>query len=49
MSDDKISGLFKQVREERGRELVIALDNGDTLHGTYPAVHSKDSSLQRGS
>ena len=36
----KISGLFKHVREERGRASVIALDNGDTLHGTFPAVHS---------
>lgn len=27
----KISGLLKTVREECGRESVIALDNGDTL------------------
>ena len=37
----KISGYFKQVRGERGADAVIALDNGDTLHGTFPAVHSK--------
>ena len=37
----KIAGYFKKVRGERGAEAVIALDNGDTLHGTYPAVHSK--------
>lgn len=37
----KIAGYFKKVRGERGADAVIALDNGDTLHGTYPAVHSK--------
>ena len=37
----KISGYFKQVRGECGADAVIALDNGDTLHGTFPAVHSK--------
>ncbi|MFN0101409.1 MAG: bifunctional metallophosphatase/5'-nucleotidase [Bryobacteraceae bacterium] len=36
----RISALFKKVREERGGA-VIALDNGDTLHGTYTAVHSR--------
>ena len=36
----RISALFKNIREER-KGAVIALDNGDTLHGTYPAVHSK--------
>lgn len=36
----RIAGLFQQVREER-RGAVIALDNGDTLHGTHPAVTSK--------
>lgn len=37
----KIAGYFKQVRDERGADSVVALDNGDTLHGTFPAVHSK--------
>lgn len=37
----KIAGYFKQVRLERGADAVIALDNGDTLHGTFPAVNSK--------
>jgi 2',3'-cyclic-nucleotide 2'-phosphodiesterase (5'-nucleotidase family) len=37
----KISGYFNQVRRERGAGSVIALDNGDTLHGTFPAVNSK--------
>jgi 2',3'-cyclic-nucleotide 2'-phosphodiesterase (5'-nucleotidase family) len=31
--------IFKQVRLER-KGAVIALDNGDTFHGTFPAVHS---------
>lgn len=29
------------MREEAGADAVIALDNGDTVHGTFPAVHSK--------
>ena len=29
--------IFKQVRQERNGA-VIALDNGDTLHGTFHAV-----------
>jgi 2',3'-cyclic-nucleotide 2'-phosphodiesterase (5'-nucleotidase family) len=41
----KISGLLKQVRQECGRDSVLALDNGDTLHGTFPAVHSKGEVL----
>jgi sulfur-oxidizing protein SoxB len=32
--------IFKQVRLERNGE-VIALDNGDTFHGTFLAVHSE--------
>ena len=40
----RISTLFKNIREER-HGAVIALDNGDTLHGTYPAVHSKGEAL----
>lgn len=41
----KISGLFQKVRAERGREAVVALDNGDTLHGTFPAVHTQGAAL----
>ena len=41
----RMSGYFKRVREECGAEGVIALDNGDTLHGTYPAVHSEGSAF----
>src|ERR1035437_5760998 len=32
--------ILKQVRSERNGA-VIALDNGDTFHGTFHAVHSK--------
>jgi 2',3'-cyclic-nucleotide 2'-phosphodiesterase (5'-nucleotidase family) len=40
----RISGLFKAVRTERPGA-VLALDNGDTFHGTYPAVSSKGEAL----
>ena len=40
----RIATLFRQAREENpGR--VLALDNGDTLHGTFAAVHSKGEAL----
>jgi S-sulfosulfanyl-L-cysteine sulfohydrolase len=42
---EKIGGYFNQVRRERGAESVIALDNGDTLHGTFPAVNSQGETL----
>jgi S-sulfosulfanyl-L-cysteine sulfohydrolase len=32
--------IFKQVRRERNGA-VLALDNGDTFHGTFHAVHSE--------
>ena len=35
----RISSLFSQIRDEC-RGAVIALDNGDTIHGTFPAVNS---------
>ena len=38
----RIATLFKQIRAERQ---VIALDNGDTFHGTYPAVESHGAAL----
>lgn len=40
----RLLSVFKQVREERNGA-VIALDNGDTLHGTFHAVHSKGEAL----
>ena len=36
----RIASLFAAVRKERP-SAVICLDNGDTIHGTFPAVHSK--------
>lgn len=36
----RLLSIFKQVRQERNGA-VIALDNGDTFHGTFHAVHSK--------
>jgi len=36
--------IFNQVRKECGGA-VIALDNGDTLHGTFPAVNSEGEAL----
>jgi 2',3'-cyclic-nucleotide 2'-phosphodiesterase (5'-nucleotidase family) len=36
--------IFKQVGLERSGA-VIALDNGDTFHGTFHAVHSKGDDL----
>ena len=40
----RISTLFSRVREER-RGAVLALDNGDTIHGTFPAVESRGEDL----
>lgn len=36
----RIAGLFERIRNERPGA-VVALDNGDTLHGTYLAVKSE--------
>lgn len=36
----RIRAIFQRVRKECGGA-VVALDNGDTWHGTFPAVHSK--------
>ncbi|MDH5694867.1 MAG: metallophosphoesterase, partial [Gammaproteobacteria bacterium] len=36
----RIATLFKQIRNEKNGK-VIVLDNGDTIHGTFPAVNSK--------
>ena len=40
----RIASLFKRVRQENP-DRVIALDNGDTIHGTYPAVSTKGHAL----
>ncbi len=39
----RIKSLVDSIREEHGQ--VLFLDNGDTLHGTYEAVHSKGEAL----
>ncbi len=36
--------IFKQVRQERNGA-VIALDNGDTFHGTFHAVESRGAAM----
>jgi S-sulfosulfanyl-L-cysteine sulfohydrolase len=40
----RLRTVFRGVRAEM-KGAVIALDNGDTFHGTYHAVHSKGESL----
>jgi 2',3'-cyclic-nucleotide 2'-phosphodiesterase (5'-nucleotidase family) len=40
----RISGLIKNIRQENDG-CVLALDCGDTIHGTYPAVQSKGEAL----
>ena len=40
----RIGTLFRQVRAERPGA-VIALDNGDTFHGTFTAVHTRGEAL----
>lgn len=40
----RIAQIFRQARAERPGA-VLALDNGDTFHGTYVAVHSRGEAL----
>ena len=40
----RIASLLKQARADNP-DGIIALDNGDTFHGTYPAVLSKGEAL----
>jgi sulfur-oxidizing protein SoxB len=40
----RIATLFKHARQENPDE-VIALDNGDTIHGTFLAVNSKGEAM----
>jgi len=40
----RIAHIFEQARKENPNG-VLALDNGDTFHGTYPAVASKGEGL----
>ena len=40
----RIATIFSQIRDEK-KGKVIALDNGDTIHGTFSAVDSKGETL----
>ena len=40
----RIATVFRQVRAERPGA-VLALDNGDTFHGTFVAINSRGSAL----
>jgi 2',3'-cyclic-nucleotide 2'-phosphodiesterase (5'-nucleotidase family) len=40
----RISALFKKIRQETSGS-VLTFDNGDTVHGTFPAVDSKGDAL----
>ncbi|WP_222707215.1 hypothetical protein [Pontibacter qinzhouensis] len=40
----RIAGYLKQLRQEQ-QDAVLALDCGDTFHGTYPAVASKGEAM----
>ena len=40
----RIASIFRKIRDETGGK-VVALDNGDTIHGTFAAVNSKGESL----
>lgn len=40
----RISSIFKEERD-KNRGGVVALDNGDTIHGTYPVVKSRGDVL----
>ena len=40
----RIATLFKQIKNEKNGK-VIVLDNGDTIHGTFPAVTTKGQAL----
>lgn len=41
----RIGGLFDAVRAEVGADHVLALDNGDTFHGTYLPVASQGEAM----
>lgn len=41
----RIKSYFDRVRKDVGADAVLAFDNGDTLHGTYPAVKTKGEAL----
>jgi sulfur-oxidizing protein SoxB len=44
---DRLATLVKAVRAERGAERTLLLDGGDTLHGSYTALHTKGADMVR--
>lgn len=40
----RIAGLLRRIRDERPG-MVLALDNGDTFHGTFPVVRGKGETI----
>ena len=41
----RIKSYLDRIRDERGPDQVLALDNGDTFHGTFLAVQTKGQAL----
>lgn len=39
----RIATVIKKIREDKGE--ILVLDNGDTFHGTYPAVKTQGAAL----
>jgi S-sulfosulfanyl-L-cysteine sulfohydrolase len=44
---DRIATLVNAIRGERGREHVLLLDGGDSLQGSFTALHSKGADMIR--
>ncbi len=40
----RIATLIKEIKAEKNNQ-VLVLDNGDTIHGTFPAVNSKGKAM----
>jgi len=41
----RVKSYFDRVRKECGVDSVLTFDNGDTLHGTYPAVSTTGEAI----